>query len=92
MEVHTQQPGDGRNYPRRGQRVTVHYRGELLNGKQFDTSIGRAPFTFTLGAGEVIRGWDEGVAKMSLGEVALLKLSPEYGYDKNLRLLSFHEN
>jgi len=58
----------------------VHYTGELIGGKQFDSSKGREPFSFTIGNGEVIRGWDEGVAKMSLGEIALLRISPEFGY------------
>lgn len=73
-------PGDSKTYPRKYQTVTVHYRGTLTNGKQFDTSIGRAPFSFTLGAGQVIKGWDEGVANMSLGEVAILELTPDYAY------------
>lgn len=73
-------PGDSKTYPQKFQKVTVHYRGTLTNGKQFDTSIGRAPFSFTLGAGQVIKGWDEGVAQMSLGEVAILEITPDYGY------------
>jgi len=76
----TKAPGDGKTFPQRGQRVTVDYTGQLLNGRQFDSSEGRDPFVFTIGKGEVIRGWDEGVAQMSLGETALLRISPEYGY------------
>jgi FK506-binding protein 1 len=77
----TQVHGDGKTYPKRGQRVTVHYIGELVGGKRFDSSVERGePFSFTLGMGQVIRGWDDGVAQMSLGEQALLKISPDYGY------------
>jgi len=74
-------PGDGSTYPRRGQTVTVHYVGTLLNGTQFDSSRSRGkPFVFKLGMGEVIRGWDEGVAQMTLGEKATLECSPDYAY------------
>ena len=80
VQKQTQKPGDGKNFPKRGQSVTVHYTGKLMNGKQFDSSVGKQPFTFKIGMGQVIKGWDEGVAKMSLGETAILKISPEYGY------------
>jgi FK506-binding protein 1 len=80
VQKFTQIQGDGRTFPRRGQRVTVHYTGELIGGKRFDTSVGRGPFVFTIGMGEVIKGWDQGVSQMSLGETALLKIRPEYGY------------
>jgi FKBP-type peptidyl-prolyl cis-trans isomerase len=58
----------------------VHYTGWLTNGTQFDSSVGDDPFEFTLGAGEVIRGWDEGVATMKKGEKSKFTLAPEYGY------------
>ena len=74
------QKGDDKTYPRRGQNVTVHYRGRLTNGKQFDSSIGGKPFTFKIGMGQVIRGWDEGVATMCLGEVSTFVISSDYGY------------
>ena len=80
VEKITQKQGDGKTYPQRGQTVTVHYIGELIGGKRFDASVGKDPFSFKLGNGDVIRGWDEGVAQMSLGEIALLKISPDYGY------------
>lgn len=76
----TQQPGDGKTFPRRGQTVTVHYKGQLMDGTQFDTSIGRQPFSFQIGTSQVIRGWDDGVAQMSVGEIALLKISPDFAY------------
>ncbi len=50
-----------------GQSVSVNYRGTLQNGKMFDQSYGRGPFDFNLGAGQVIPGWDEGVAGMRVG-------------------------
>ena len=63
-----------------GQTVTVNYTGTLEDGTQFDTSIGRAPFSFPLGAGRVIRGWDEGVAGMKVGGKRKLTIPPELGY------------
>ena len=61
----------------KGQTVKVHYTGWLTTGKKFDSSVdsGR-PFSFTLGAGEVIKGWDEGVPQMTLGEKAKLTITP----------------
>ncbi len=63
-----------------GQTVTVNYTGILEDGTQFDTSIGRAPFSFPLGAGRVIKGWDEGVAGMKVGGKRKLTIPPELGY------------
>ena len=63
-----------------GQTVTVNYTGTLEDGTQFDTSIGRAPFSFPLGARRVIKGWDEGVAGMKVGGKRKLTIPPELGY------------
>ena len=68
-----------------GQRVTVHYTGWLYNndtqGAKFDSSKDRRdPFVFSLGAGMVIRGWDEGVAGMKVGGARTLIIPPELGY------------
>ena len=63
-----------------GKTVTVNYTGTLENGDQFDTSIGRAPFSFPLGAGRVIKGWDEGVSGMKVGGTRKLIIPPELGY------------
>ena len=63
-----------------GQTVTVNYTGTLENGDQFDSSIGRAPFSFPLGAGRVIKGWEEGVEGMKVGGKRKLTIPPELGY------------
>jgi len=64
----------------RGKTVEVHYTGCLTDGKQFDSSVGGPPFSFKLGAGEVIEGWDRGVAGMKVGGKRKLTLPPELGY------------
>ena len=64
-----------------GQTVQVHYRGTLENGKQFDASYDRGtPFTFPLGAGRVIKGWDEGVVGMKIGGKRKLVIPPDLAY------------
>ena len=63
-----------------GQTAVVNYTGWLPNGTQFDSSRGREPFAFPLGAGQVIAGWDEGVAGMAVGEQRLLVIPPGLGY------------
>ena len=64
-----------------GQHVTVHYTGWLTDGTKFDYSKDRDdPFSFMLGAGHVIRGWDEGVAGMKVGGTRKLTIPPELGY------------
>ena len=63
-----------------GQTVSVNYRGTLENGKEFDSSYERGPFSFPLGAGRVIKGWDEGVAGMKVGGKRKLVIPPELGY------------
>ena len=70
-----------------GKTVEVHYTGWLhdpaakdMRGKQFDSSRGRGPFSFPLGGGRVIKGWDEGVAGMKVGGMRTLVIPPELGY------------
>ena len=59
----------------------VHYTGTLTDGSKFDSSVDRGkPFSFTIGVGQVIKGWDEGVIKMSLGEKATLNITSDFGY------------
>jgi FKBP-type peptidyl-prolyl cis-trans isomerase len=64
-----------------GQRVSVHYTGWLTNGTKFDSSKDRGqPFTFALGGGQVIKGWDEGVQGMKVGGVRKLTIPADLGY------------
>ncbi|XP_066975962.1 peptidyl-prolyl cis-trans isomerase Fkbp12 [Macrobrachium rosenbergii] len=81
VQVESIAPGNGVTFPKRGQTVVVHYTGTLTDGTKFDSSRDRGrPFKFRIGEGEVIRGWDEGVAQMSVGQKAKLTCSPDYGY------------
>ena len=64
-----------------GKTVSVHYTGTLTNGKKFDSSLDRGqPFKFPLGAGRVIKGWDQGVAGMKVGGKRKLTIPPHLGY------------
>ena len=64
-----------------GNTVNVHYTGYLIDGKKFDSSLDRGqPFTFTIGAGEVIKGWDIGVSGMKAGGKRRLIIPPAFGY------------
>jgi FKBP-type peptidyl-prolyl cis-trans isomerase FkpA len=67
-----------------GARVSVHYTGWLTDGKKFDSSVDRnRPFDFKLGAGQVIRGWDQGVLGMKVGGKRKLTIPPEMAYGKD---------
>lgn len=67
-----------------GNTVTVHYSGFLENGTKFDSSVDRGePFTFTVGIGQVIQGWDEGILGMSVGEKVRLTIPSEMAYGEN---------
>ncbi|KAL6486326.1 hypothetical protein MHYP_G00057180 [Metynnis hypsauchen] len=81
VEVETISPGDGRTFPKKGQTCVVHYIGMLQNGKKFDSSRDRnKPFKFKIGRQEVIKGWEEGVAQMSLGQRAKITCTPDMAY------------
>ncbi len=80
LQIEIIQPGTGAEAVA-GKSVTVHYVGTLTNGNKFDSSRDRGQgFAFRLGAGMVIKGWDEGVAGMKVGEVRKLTIPPELGY------------
>lgn len=81
VDIETIRPGDGTTFPKTGQTVVVHYTGTLQSGDKFDSSRDRGqPFKFTIGKGDVIKGWDQGLAQMSVGQRARLICSPDFGY------------
>ncbi len=64
-----------------GDKVSVHYIGKLTDGKEFDNSYKRGtPFTFTIGEGKVIKGWDEGIALVNIGDKAVFTIPAELAY------------
>jgi len=81
LEIEDVQVGEGEGTAEAGHYVTVHYTGWLTDGRKFDSSLDRnSPFSFSLGKGMVIRGWDEGVAGMKIGGKRKLTIPPELGY------------
>ena len=80
LEIEVLEEGEGES-PAKGQSVTVHYTGTLTDGKKFDSSHDRNdPFKFTLGIGQVIAGWDEGVATMKVGGKSKFTIPSSLGY------------
>ena len=80
MKIEKLVSGNGPS-PQHGQTVTVHYTGWLTDGTKFDSSVDRdEPFAFVLGAGQVIAGWDQGVATMQVGDKARLTIPPQLAY------------
>ncbi|CAE7666011.1 Fkbp1a [Symbiodinium sp. CCMP2456] len=87
VEVETCQAGTGKTFPQKGNRLEVHYTGTLAtDGRKFDSSRDRGkPFSFTLGTepAQVIRGWEEGMLQLSLGEKATLRISSDFAYGES---------
>lgn len=74
-------PGDGKSFPQPGDTVKMHYVGTLEDGTKFDSSRDRGtPFVTEIGVGKVIKGWDEGVPQLSVGEKAILICTADYAY------------
>ena len=74
--------GDEKTYPKTGDELTMHYTGWLSRTDvKFDSSVDKGkPFVFKVGLGMVIKGWDEGIMEMSLGEIATLHVTSDYAY------------
>jgi FKBP-type peptidyl-prolyl cis-trans isomerase len=80
LEIVDQKIGEGAE-AKAGQRISVHYTGTLTDGTKFDSSKDRGqPFTFKLGVGQVIKGWDEGFNGMKVGGVRTLTIPASMGY------------
>ncbi|KAE8352269.1 peptidyl-prolyl cis-trans isomerase [Aspergillus coremiiformis] len=80
-------PGNGQDYPQKGDNIAMDYTGWLYDtskpgnkGTQFDSSESRGPLKVPIGVGSLIRGWDEGVPQMTLGEKARLTITGDYAY------------
>ena len=81
FKIETLQEGSGEQTVKSGDTITVHYTGTLEDGTKFDSSVDRGePFTFTIGTGQVIQGWEQGFSGMKVGEKRRLTIPPEMGY------------
>ena len=70
---------------KKGDHVSVHYTGKLTTGEQFDSSVGRDPLAFTVGAGQMIKGFDDAIPGMEVGEKKTITIAPKEAYgEKNL--------
>lgn len=80
-QIEILQEGDGKTFPKVGDTVTIHYTGTLENGKKFDSSRDRGkPFQCSIGVGQVIKGWDTGIPKLSVGTQAKLTIPGHEAY------------
>jgi FKBP-type peptidyl-prolyl cis-trans isomerase len=81
LKVETITEGDGKNFPKKGMTVSVHYTGTFLDGKKFDSSRDRGQyFTFKVGVGQVIRAWDDVIPTMSIGQRVKVTAPPDFAY------------
>ncbi len=81
LKIEVMKEGSGQRSVKKGDVVTVHYTGQLLNGEKFDSSLDRGvPFEFTIGEGKVIQGWERGILGMKVGEKRDLTIPSELGY------------
>jgi FKBP-type peptidyl-prolyl cis-trans isomerase len=82
LKIETTQPGTGDQAVKAGDTVSVQYTGKLTDGTKFDSSYdhGGQPFSFKVGAGQVIKGWDQGLLGAKVGEKRMLTIPPDLGY------------
>lgn len=81
LEIKTTQEGTGEQIVKSGDNISVHYTGKLTDGTKFDSSVDRGtPFTFQIGQGMVIQGWEQGLLGMKVGEKRTLTIPSELGY------------
>jgi len=81
LKIEVLQEGTGEAVTKKGDTISVHYTGTLEDGSKFDSSVDRGtPFSFTIGAGQVIQGWEQGTLDMKIGEKRKLTIPAELGY------------
>ena len=81
LKIETTQEGTGDKVTKSGDTISVHYTGKLEDGTKFDSSVDRGtPFDFTIGQGQVIAGWEQGLLDMKVGEKRILTIPSEMGY------------
>ncbi|KJA24862.1 hypothetical protein HYPSUDRAFT_1073243 [Hypholoma sublateritium FD-334 SS-4] len=84
VRIQVLREGDNTRFPKRGDKIHIHYVCKLMStGEIVDDSRDRGPFPTEIGTGKVIKGWDEGIMRMSRGQKALLTISPNLAYGAN---------